>query len=136
MNDMPIVISIKPKWADLIKKGIKTIEVRKYFIPLAEKWYVYESSPVKRITASFEVTSIRRFQRGFVDTVPSLQCADSFSSETRLSFDELKKYMGSALILNLYKIGYLKVFDTPYTLADVGLTHAPQSWCYAKKVLP
>ena len=58
---MNIILSIKPKWAELIYSGKKTIEWRKSFPKLnsyedfkIEKVFLYETAPVKKITGYFE----------------------------------------------------------------------------------
>jgi predicted transcriptional regulator len=52
-----IVISIKPKWADLIRAGSKTIELRRRFprLPVGSIAYLYESSPICGLTALLRI---------------------------------------------------------------------------------
>jgi len=54
-----VLISIRPIFADRIKEGRKTVEIRKKFSKYKNKWfYIYESKPVQKITARFRVEKI------------------------------------------------------------------------------
>ena len=51
---MNVIMSIKPKWADKILSGEKTVEFRKtVFKKDVDKVYIYSSSPVKKIVGYF-----------------------------------------------------------------------------------
>jgi len=58
----PIVISIKPKWAGLIRSGSKTIELRRRFprLPAGSLAYLYESTPVCSLTALLRIGSVHK----------------------------------------------------------------------------
>lgn len=54
---MDILLSIKPKWADLILEGKKTVELRKQWTKSDDvgRIYLYSSSPVKKIVGWIEL---------------------------------------------------------------------------------
>ena len=57
---MDVILSIKPKYVDAILKGVKKYEFRKAIFKNKniDNIYIYSSSPVKKIVASFKVKSI------------------------------------------------------------------------------
>jgi len=132
MNNVPIVISIKPKWADLIKKGIKTFEVRTWQLPLGRDCYVYESYPIQKITASFKVKAVIMRGNG-IHHAPEDYL--EFLDRACISAGELSEYLGGRKHVYFHEVYGVNTFKEPFTLEDVGLRHPPQSWCYAKKVI-
>ena len=54
---MDILLSIKPKWAELILQGKKTVELRKQWTKSDDvgKIYLYASAPVKKIVGWMEL---------------------------------------------------------------------------------
>lgn len=57
---MNVLLSIKPKYAEKIVKGTKRYEFRRSIFKRndIEKVYIYSSSPVSKIIASFEIEDI------------------------------------------------------------------------------
>ncbi|WP_343582565.1 ASCH domain-containing protein [Pseudomonas sp.] len=56
-----IVLSIKPKYCDLIYEGLKTVELRRKIgsaFTIGCKIYIYSSSPVKALTGEAKITKI------------------------------------------------------------------------------
>ena len=60
MNKMKVLLSVKPKYAELIMRGLKKYEFRKVVFrdKDAKYAYVYSSSPVKKIVGTFRIGSI------------------------------------------------------------------------------
>ena len=125
---MNVLLSIKPKYVEEIKKGNKKFEFRKSlfskkYINKVEKIYIYSSSPVKKIVARFFLSVILE------DHPKNLweQCKD-FSG-----IDEIEyfKYFGKKEKGLAIKISELKFFEKP--IDPKLLFHnfvAPQSFCY------
>jgi len=113
---MIALVSIKPKYADLILSGEKTIELRKMFNHKINRVYLYASSPVKRIVAVFDCNATD-FQVYNNDYVCELAC---------VSLEEYCDY---------FRNSKTKWFISPYdvkpinkTLADIGLKRPPQNY--------
>lgn len=122
-----VLISIQPKWCELIASGKKTIEVRKtrpkIYMPF--KCYIYETKAqfiksVKgactsygygrgKVIGEFVCDEIIEDKRG--------ENADVFSKFALLSLDEQKKYGANKPLYGLH-ISDLKIYDKPKELGE------------------
>ena len=59
MDTRPLLLSLKPRYADLVFRGLKTAELRRR-IPYVENRdvFVYVSSPVRRLRGGFHVEHV------------------------------------------------------------------------------
>lgn len=141
-----VLISIRPKWCELIASGEKTLEVRKtrpkQKTPF--KVYIYQTKHRElngstysdsKVIGEFVCNEILA-TRYFVDTqghgrnhaITRRLCVDSC-----LSFAEIEAYFGD-------KDGYfwcisdLVIYDQPKKLQEFNLGRPPQSWCYVEGV--
>jgi type I restriction enzyme S subunit len=57
---MNVLLSIKPKYAELIKSGFKKYEFRRKFFKKTGgcKIFIYSTSPVKKIIGAFDASTI------------------------------------------------------------------------------
>lgn len=131
---MNIILSIKPKWAELIYSGKKIIEWRKSFPKIIqceffknEKVFLYETAPVKKITGYFE----------FNESYPVYLISDIYAlSNQRLiengcvPKEDLKRYKGKNDCLYGWIVGKVTKFKVPFDLVAFNLKRPPQSWCY------
>lgn len=156
---MEAIISIRPKWVDLILKGEKTIEIRKTF-PKVKTVYIYvtKAKPLiydkngvllnGKVVAKFLLNEVLEFkdEKTYNEKLTKLSC---------VSFDELKKYSNGKTIYGL-KLSNLEILKKPLSLNDfclkkecpfsekfdknecktcpIKLEKAPQSWCYCKLI--
>ena len=116
-----VLISIHPKWCELIASGKKTIEVRKTApkLPTPFKCYIYCTKPkmiTKKVIGEF-VCDLIGFHPG--TDVPS-SC---------VPIEELKKYANGKMLAR-WHISDVKIYDQPRELRDFGKKRPPQSWCY------
>ena len=60
MNTSPLLLSLKPCYADLVFDGIKKAELRRRITPFMENRYVfiYASSPVRKLRGGFRVECV------------------------------------------------------------------------------
>jgi type I restriction enzyme, S subunit len=58
MNDTDVILSIKPKFVQEIRKGKKKYEFRRSFSRNIRFVYVYETAPVGKIVGTFEVKRV------------------------------------------------------------------------------
>lgn len=88
MKSEIILLSVKPKWAELIISGEKTVELRKSNFPdHVKKIVIYATKPVGEIVGIVEVSGI----------VKSSSCQFSWSGNTiyqsaKVSYQEFWKY--------------------------------------------
>lgn len=117
-----IVQSIKPKWVDLIFKGVKTRELRKskpVNIEYPFKVYIYETKQgAGAIMGEYICNGITTSNLSLL--VGTGSC---------VSTDEIMKYMGNGKICAWSVTNVIK-YEPPKPLSELGLTRAPQSWCY------
>lgn len=138
---MNIILSIKPKWAELIYSGKKTIEWRKNLPkrkiigePI-EKVLLYETAPVKMITGFFEFGGCDELiirddpQKIYKDIHPA---AKELISAGCVPLEDLKKYQGDRFSLFGWRIKNPTKFDEHWPLCYVDLKSPPQSWSYVK----
>lgn len=123
-----VLMSIKPKYADMIADGIKKIEFRKrIFADSVETVYVYSSSPVKQILGYFKITKI-------VKGTPE-QLWNHFSDMGCMSSEDYISYYRN------HKIGYgimikefIKFTNVISPKSYNPLFRAPQSFCYIDNI--
>ncbi len=117
------LISIHPRFADLIYEGKKTIELRRKFNPKFEHEivYFYETAPVKKITGWAYV------EIGDYVTVGSI--TPELLDEMCISEDEFINYIGDSQGRMLH-LGGAQRFPIPMDLSDAWNRRPPQSWKY------
>lgn len=132
---MNIILSIKPKWAELIYSGKKTIEWRKSFPKLnsyedfkIEKVFLYETAPVKKITGYFEFNenSYPVYSISDIDALSNQR----FIENGCVPKEDLKRYKGKNNRLYGWIVGNVTKFKVPFDLVAFNLKRPPQSWCY------
>ncbi len=118
-----ILISINPEHVDNIVKGIKKYEYRTRVAKQEiNSIIVYSTFPEKRVVAEV-----------FIDDVISLPPEELWnltcdqSGITKEYFDE---YFNNRELAHAYKLGKMKIYDIPKSLADFGIKYAPQSYVY------
>ena len=157
-----VLISIQPKWCELITKGEKTIEVRKTRpkIETPFKCYIY-------CTGGYAPPDSNVFGRGWRKSViGEFICdeiieypymTDGYSSSygylnitrdglimMRLKYSELETY-GDGKTIYGWHISDLKIYDEPKELCefkhcgvnyhfDPVIKRPPQSWCYCEPI--
>ena len=118
-----ILISINPEHVENILSGIKKYEYRK----VAAKddissIIIYETTPVKRVVAEAEIIDVLMCGQEEV-----WELTKEGSGISKKFFD---KYFKDKEVAYAYKLGEIKVFETPKTLSDFGIRTAPQSFVY------
>ena len=118
-----ILISINPEHVENIINGSKKFEYRK----IAAKQdissiVIYETTPFKRIVAEAEIIDVLILSPD--ELWKQTKQASGISKEF---FDE---YFKGKKIAYAYKLGKVKVYETPKTLLDYGVKNAPQSFIY------
>lgn len=124
---MNIILSIKPKWAELIYSGKKTIEWRKSFPRYVkiDKVLLYETAPVKAITGFFTLQEKPFFCVSSVCAQPEQIIASGC-----VPVVDLIKYRKNVDGILGWMIDNVTKFDKPLPLSYLDLKRPPQSWCY------
>lgn len=118
-----ILFSIKPEYVKEILSGRKKYEYRKIKPKnRVDAIIIYSSAPVMKIVAEVEVEEI------IVDEPNKVwKKTENGSGTNKKLYDE---YFKNKNIAVAYKLGEVKVYETPKKLTEFGLNHAPQSYVY------
>jgi predicted transcriptional regulator len=123
MSMCKMLLSINPEHVDNIMSGIKKYEFRKVLCKAGvDKIVIYSTSPIMRVVGEAEVLGV------IVDSPNKVwQLTAEFSGITKGFFDS---YFQSKEKAVAYKLGKVKRYKKPLTLADIGISFAPQSFIY------
>lgn len=122
-----VILSLKPNWADLIRSGEKTIELRRRFPArlMGERAYVYESSPVCGLTGVLQI--------GKVHCLPLAELWVQHGKASRIDNAHFDAYFAGLDAGYALEINQCRPFKKVLELSDLrkrfGFT-APQSWAY------
>jgi len=118
-----ILISINPEHVQNIIAGIKKYEYRKIAAKQdISSLIIYETTPIKRIVAEAEIVDVLE--------LPPEELWEQTKSEAGISKAFFDRYFSNRTVAFAYKLGEIKVYDTPKTLMDYGIKAAPQSFVY------
>lgn len=142
-----VLISIQPKWCELIASGKKTIEVRKTKPKLKPpfKCYIYCTKDKnnhfwtgKRYSYADDRSHNAFDKDGNGKVIGEFTC-DTFVLDRTYGHDPL--FCGAACmdtidvaayalnnLVHGWHISDLKIYDEPIELSEFGLTRSPQSW--------
>lgn len=118
-----ILISINPEHVENILKGIKKYEYRKIAAKEdVSSIIIYETTPIKRVVAEAEIIEV-------------LMCSPSelweqTKENSGISKKFFDKYFRGKDLAYAYKLGEIRIFETPKTLSEYGIKAAPQSFVY------
>ena len=118
-----VLLPIMPQYAELIRAGSKTIEFRKRgFLQDVSHVVLYETMPIKKITAFFSVEDI-------VTASPSSlwRRYRTVGGITKCDYDDY--YEGSTLATGIL-IDTVDILDAPVSLSDLGIHAPPRSHRY------
>ena len=123
-NGAPVIMAIKPKYANLIYDGMKQWEFRKAPPPLMRVVYVYESEPVSAITGTL---FFRSKVEGIVDDVwETVTRGKVFTKNlTGIGLDALKAYVGNSPTVAALRVAGASRMEKPVKIAS----RPPMNWC-------
>lgn len=139
-----ILMSIQPKWCELIFNGQKTIEVRKSRPSIDTPFTVY----VYMTKRNWIFKLLPFLKNRFAKVIGSFVCdrvrlcipfglkghllSQEVYREMCLTKEQLDKYGGLKTLYG-WHITAPKLFDKPRELSEFGITRAPMSWCYVEQ---
>lgn len=121
-----ILLSIKPLYVNQILCGEKRVEYRKQAPSRIDVSHVliYASRPVCRVIGEFKIADI------LSDTPDKLW--EKTSHVGGINQADYFAYFANHPVAYAYQIENVKTFDSPRTLLDYGLKHAPQNFVYVE----
>jgi len=128
MSAEALLISIRPKYADKVQSGVKTVELRKVKPRLTPGTtiFMYVSSPVKALMATCIVEK--------VVSAPPDELWAQVSTETGLSKEEFDEYFAGATEGYGICFHHFRSLDAPVELQSLRQIwagfHPPQSYHY------
>ena len=131
---MNVLLSIKPKYAELIKSGLKRYEFRRKVFKKTGgcKVFIYSTSPVKKITGVFDASVIHQDS--------PYRIWDMFGPYSGISDREFFQYFRGCEIAYAIEIRDLVTFEEPRDPCDYFFEFTPpQSYRYfnpQQKCLP
>lgn len=128
MNEKKYVLmSIKPVYAELIKSGEKTVELRRVLpkIKDGDVIVVYETAPIQRITMTCTV-------KGILSCEPCELWRDA-GHQACVDYESFEEYFQGKDLANGLQLDNIKTLSKPLKLSEViGTRRAPQSYCYLR----
>ncbi len=121
---MKVLLSIKPEFAYKIFDGTKKYEFRKSIFKRKDikKVVVYASSPVQQVIGEFDIEDIL-----CENTNQLWKITQNFSGITKQFYDAYFAKKEKAFAI---RVGKVKKFSRPKSLAEYNITLAPQSFVY------
>jgi predicted transcriptional regulator len=121
---MKVLLSIKPKYAELILEGEKKYEFRRSIFknPSVKKVVIYASSPISKVVGEFEIEDIL-----------SLNLAELWKHTMEHSGVDKEFYDSYFLgkdIGHAIKVKSVKRYSKHKELKDFDINYAPQSFAY------
>ena len=119
-----ILLSIKPRFVDEIRRGNKLYEYRK-ILPkknCIRKLLIYESCPVKRVVAECDIESFI-----WMNTEKLWEKTASLSGIDKCFYDQ---YFDNRPLAGAIKMRNIRFFDKVKTIDEYNIKVAPQSFCY------
>lgn len=118
-----ILLPIKPEYSKKIIEKTKMYEYRKRACKRkVDKIIIYSTAPIKKVIAEVEVVDIL-----LNDPKTLWKLTKNLAG---ISKDKYKKYYKNTKTAIAYKLGSVKVYDSPKELKELGINYYPQSYVY------
>lgn len=118
-----MLLSINPEYVDGIINGTKLYEYRKFRCREdVDKIIIYATAPRKQVVAEAEIADIVE------DEI--LNVWKMTRDYAGITYPFFRKYYKGKKKAVAYHLKNLVVYDEPLSLKDLGLSYAPQSFCY------
>ncbi len=130
LSDSPLLISLKPNYADLLFKGLKKAELRRRDLSRMKgrDVFVYVTSPVMQLRGGFRVGDV------FIGTPNEIW--DIVSEEAGVDKPEFDAYYAGRKVACALKVSDVWEYEKPMGLDELqgqfNKFVAPQSWRYLK----
>lgn len=120
-----ILLSIKPEYTNRILEGSKKFEFRRSVAKRkVDRILIYSTAPEMKVVAMVEVIGVMK------DSPKRLW--EKTRTHAGISRPKFMDYYANRSVAYAYQLGELQKFDTPKTLAEYGISAAPQSFVYVE----
>ncbi len=118
-----MLLSINPEFVESILNGTKLFEYRKFRCREdVDKIIIYATAPQKQVVAEAEIEYI------IEDDV--LNVWRQTKQHSGITYSFFRKYYRGKKKAVAYRLKNVVLYDEPLSLADIGVSYAPQSYCY------
>lgn len=118
-----MLLSINPEYVESILKGTKLYEYRKFRCrDDVDKIIIYATAPQKQVVAEAEIEYIVE------DEI--LNVWHQTKKYSGITYSFFRKYYKGKKKAVAYRLENVVVYDKPLSLKDLGVSCAPQSYCY------
>ena len=118
-----ILLSIKPEYTNRILEGSKKYEFRRSVAKRkVDRILIYSTAPEMKVVAMVEVIGVMK------DSPKRLW--EKTRTHAGISRPKFMDCYANRSVAYAYQLGELQKFDTPKTLAEYGISAAPQSFVY------
>lgn len=118
-----MLLSINPEYVERILAGTKLYEYRKFRCrDDVDKIIIYATAPQKQVVAEAEIEYI------IEDDV--LNVWRQTKQHSGITYSFFRKYYKGKKKAVAYRLKNVVLYDKPLFLADIGVSCAPQSYCY------
>lgn len=118
-----MLLSINPEYVESILKGAKLYEYRKFRCrDDVDKIIIYATAPQKQVVAEAEIEYIVE------DEI--LNVWHQTKKYSGITYSFFRKYYKGKKKAVAYRLKNVVVYDKPLSLKDLGVSCAPQSYCY------
>lgn len=118
-----MLLSINPEYVESILAGTKLYEYRKFRCrDDVDKIIIYATAPQKQVVAEAEIEYIVE------DEI--LNVWHQTKKYSGITYSFFRKYYKGKKKAIAYRLKNVVVYDKPLSLKDLGVSCAPQSYCY------
>lgn len=123
-----VLLSVRRKWMKLILNREKSVELRKSAPHQQEteffKVYLYETKSGRGAVVGECIC--------YLTAKAAPEEYVNLTAGSCLTVLEIRKYVGTGTLWPWY-LAQVKEYEKPRPLSGLGISRAPQSWCYLKK---
>lgn len=118
-----MLLSINPEFVESILNGTKLFEYRKFRCrDDVDKIIIYATAPQKQVVAEAEIEYI------IEDDI--LNVWRQTKQHSGITYSFFRKYYRGKKKAIAYRLKNVVLYDEPLSLEDIGVSYAPQSYCY------
>lgn len=118
-----MLLSINPEYVESILAGTKLYEYRKFRCrDDVDKIIIYVTAPQKQVVAEAEIEYIVEGE--------ILNVWHQTKKYSGITYSFFRKYYKGKKKAIAYRLKNVTVYDKPLSLKDLGVSCAPQSYCY------
>lgn len=120
---MKLLLSIRPEYIEHIIDGTKGFEYRRQIAARSvNSILLYATFPVQQIVGEVEVTGTK--------SASPTALWEQTKKAAGISRKKYREYFRGYKVAHAYVLGKVQKFETPKSISEFGISHAPQSFAY------